>query len=72
MTGKQTKKQRKVKKVKMGPLFRDCPACGYQDGFHSMFKKQANTRRLKWLLICPMCSSLFDVGLTVPQPHKPS
>jgi hypothetical protein len=60
--------QRRVKKLKMGPTFRDCPACDYQDGFHSMFQKAVNTRRLKWLLICPMCSSTFDIGLTLPQP----
>ena len=68
MAKKKKKTQRRVKKLKMGSTFRDCPACGYQDGFHSMFKKQANTRRLKWLLICPMCSSIFDIGLTLPQP----
>jgi uncharacterized Zn finger protein len=39
-----------------------CTACGYADGFHSMFKRQGP--HIRWLLNCPSCNELFDVGLT--------
>jgi len=44
--------------------FKVCPSCGYEDGFHSMFRKEADTTR--WLFICPNCHRIFDIGLTVP------
>jgi uncharacterized protein YbaR (Trm112 family) len=38
-----------------------CPACGYNDGFHVMFKKaKGNTFEIK--LICPSCHKLFSIG----------
>ena len=43
--------------------FRNCPVCGYKDGFHSMFKKEGRTTR--WLFICPSCHKVFDIGFTV-------
>ncbi len=53
----------KIYKTDMGEEFKICPQCGYQDGFHSMFKRDgANTR---WLFICPSCHSIFDIGQTV-------
>lgn len=52
-----------VKKITMKDEFRVCPECGYRDGFHSMFRKQGET--IRWLLICPSCHKLFDIGLTV-------
>ena len=52
-----------VEKVEMKEEFRVCPACGYRDGFHSMFRKQGEINR--WLLICPSCHKLFDIGLSV-------
>ena len=52
-----------VRRIDMGDVFRVCPECGYEDGFHSMFKKDGDTR--KWLFICPNCHAVFDVGLTV-------
>jgi transposase-like protein len=53
-----------VKSITMKDEFKDCPECGYKDGFHSMFKKDDNTT--KWLFICPSCRSIFDIGFTVP------
>lgn len=51
-----------IQKIEMQTEFRVCPACGYEDGFHSMFrKKEADIR---WLLVCPSCHKLFDIGLT--------
>lgn len=49
--------------VKMEDEFRICPACGYEDGFHSAFKKEGGTTR--WLFICPSCHQVFDIGFTV-------
>ena len=51
-----------INKVEMGEEFKVCPACGYKDGFHSMFKKEGGTTR--WLFICPSCHEVFDIGLT--------
>lgn len=49
--------------VKETEEFKICPACGYEDGFHSMFKKEDNIT--KWLFICPQCHQVFDIGFTV-------
>lgn len=56
----------KIIKVGLGDEFKICPACGYEDGFHSMFKR--DNAVVSWLFICPACHQIFDVGLTVPQP----
>ena len=56
-----------VKKVTMDNEFKICPSCGYKDGFHSMFTKEADIT--KWFFICPSCHSVFDIGFTV-QPSK--
>ena len=50
-----------VKAVKMDDEFKICPSCGYEDGFHSMFKKEGDIT--KWLFICPSCHEVFDIGL---------
>ena len=52
-----------VNQVKMKGEFKECPTCGYQDGFHSMFKKEEDVT--KWLFICPACHMVFDIGLTL-------
>ncbi len=39
---------------------RVCPLCGYQDGFHSMFRKEET--RIRWLFICSSCHEIFDYG----------
>jgi hypothetical protein len=54
--------QREIKKVDVEVRFRDCPVCGYTDGFHNMFE-DAGDGKLNWYLICPQCSSIFDIGL---------
>ncbi len=55
----------KINDVKMEEEFKICPSCGYTDGFHSMFKKEEDIT--KWLLICPSCHNVFDIGLTTKQ-----
>ncbi|BBO75160.1 hypothetical protein DSCW_25770 [Desulfosarcina widdelii] len=57
-----------VEKIKMSEEFRICPACGYRDGFHSMFRKQGRTTQ--WLFICPSCHKIFDIGFTLPLGSK--
>jgi len=52
-----------VNKVTMNGEFKICPLCGYNDGFHSMFKKEGDVT--KWLFICPSCHRVFDIGFTV-------
>jgi len=53
-----------IKIVEMKDEFKLCPACGYKDGFHSMFKREGD--KIRWLFICPSCHEVFDIGLTVP------
>ncbi len=43
--------------------FKVCPSCGYEDGFHTMLKKEEDVT--KWLFICPACHNVFDVGHTL-------
>ena len=53
----------KVKTAKMDDEFKICPSCGYEDGFHSMLKKEGDIT--KWLFICPSYHEVFDIGYTV-------
>lgn len=43
--------------------FKICPSCGYEDGFHTMLKKEGDVMRL--LFICPSCQNIFDIGQTL-------
>ena len=47
----------KVEHVTIEDEFKICPACGYEDGFHSMMKREQE--RCKWLFICPSCHRVF-------------
>jgi len=58
-----------VNKVEMDGEFKLCPSCGYQDGFHSMFRKDKDITG--WYFICPSCHKVFDIGLTAV-PFHPS
>ncbi len=55
--------EKDTKKIEIENSFKNCPECGYKDGFHSMFEKIKDTDELKWKFICPNCSSVFDLGL---------
>ena len=55
--------ERIPEKMPMGPQFRDCPYCGHEDGFHSMFRREGPGNELSWMLICPCCHRIFDIGL---------
>ncbi len=52
--------------MEASPWQHACPKCGYQNGFHISFRRQppdseGNDAAL-WL-ICPSCSSLYDLGV---------
>jgi len=51
-----------VTRIEMKKTFKECPACQYSDGFHSMFEKEDDVT--KWLLICPACHRVYDIDLT--------
>ncbi|MEE4241025.1 MAG: hypothetical protein V2I36_06135 [Desulfopila sp.] len=53
-----------VQKVTVTEEFKQCPTCGYLDGFHSMLKPGKD--RWQVFFICPSCHDVFDVGLTLP------
>lgn len=57
----------KIKKITMQEDFKVCPTCGYQDGFHSMLKREGEL--LQHLFICPSCHEIFDIGLTLQPPE---
>jgi len=52
----------KINKVQMEGEFKICPSCGYEDGFHSMFKKENDITR--WFFIWPSCHKIYDIGFT--------
>lgn len=52
-----------VRQVVVEDEFKICPVCGYEDGFHSMLKKEREQSR--WLFICPSCHAVFDIGYRV-------
>ncbi len=58
-----------IKTVSVTDEFKNCPTCGYLDGFHSMLKHHKNEWQM--LFICPSCHDVFDVGLTLPLHKKP-
>lgn len=49
-----------VHHIQLEEEFKNCPLCGYRDGFHSMLQKKGET--IHWLFICPACHEVFDVG----------
>lgn len=58
----------KIIKVKMENEFKICPSCGYEDGFHTMLKKEGDVMR--WLFICPSCQNIFDIGQTLKENNE--
>ncbi|MFT5701364.1 MAG: transposase [Desulforhopalus sp.] len=41
--------------------FRICPNCGYNDGFHTMLKRDKDKDLVRLLFICPSCHETFDL-----------
>jgi hypothetical protein len=59
------KDQAPVKRAEIGEEFRVCPHCGYESGFHNMFRPSGDPELLDWFFICPGCATQWDVGLKV-------
>jgi len=60
-----SKTKAKIKIIEFETEFRVCPNCGYEDGFHSIFRKSDVNGELRWYFVCPRCSATFDIGLKV-------
>ena len=63
-----------IKNIKIEDELRICPACGYENGFHTSFLKVIagrnsavkSTREVyQVILICPECGARYDVGWLV-------
>ena len=54
---------RRVRKFSVDTNFKVCPACEYAEGFHLVFSVSKKSGKYRALLICPMCSTIFDIGL---------
>ena len=57
-----------VKQLEVSNWQRACPECGYENGFHVSFRRTTQHEQdgnIAALLICPSCSTVFDVGLKV-------
>ena len=55
-----------VNRARVDGIFKTCPNCGYEDGFHSMFETIEGADLYSWRFICPNCHKIFDIGLKVP------
>jgi len=50
-----------AKQINVSDKFHICPVCGYNDGFHTSFKRES-VAEVRVILICPECHSRFDVN----------
>ncbi len=56
----------KARRLDVGEWQRECPECGYQNGFHICFHREPSDdegSEVEVRLICPSCSTVYDVGL---------
>ena len=61
---------RRVRKIAVERSLKKCPSCGYTDGFHVMFTRTSHgSKKFHLLLLCPMCSDVFDMGLRLDAPE---
>lgn len=56
--------------VEMREEFSECPECGYDNGFHAVFRRAGDKHEVKWILLCPSCAARFDIGLTARLERK--
>lgn len=61
----EPKMEKKIHKVEFRDEFRVCPVCSYQDGFHTMLKRDKG--EIKRFFICPSCHEIFDLNLSVKE-----
>jgi len=57
---------RRVRRIAVERSFKSCPTCEYTEGFHLVFSRpREKTEYFRAYLVCPMCSSVFDIGLRI-------
>jgi uncharacterized Zn finger protein len=54
----------KSQKIALEKKFEVCPECGYEGGFHVIFRKR-KTPRVKMNLKCPSCAAVYDLDLVL-------
>ena len=59
---------KKVERIALTEEFVRCPACGYNGGFHTTFKRLPDM--IKMNLVCPSCHDEFDLNITVTITEK--
>ncbi len=47
----------------MEDAFRKCPVCDFDAGFNNAFERIEGSEEIRWMLVCPECQSVFDIGL---------
>ena len=58
---------RRVTKIHVERSCKSCPTCEYTEGFHMVFSRSSEKApQFRAYLLCPMCSSVFDIGLQIP------
>jgi hypothetical protein len=65
MTGKKEGPRR----IRPEGEFSTCPECGYDGGFHNVFKGCGKGIEASWLMKCPNCKAEFDLGLKLQWPE---
>jgi predicted RNA-binding Zn-ribbon protein involved in translation (DUF1610 family) len=56
----------KARRLDVADWQRECPECGYQNGFHLSFHRIASDEQgnnVEVRLICPSCSTVYEIGL---------
>jgi hypothetical protein len=46
-------------------VWRACPECSYDNGWHVLFKRVHGTKMAQMDLQCPGCKKTYDLGLRV-------
>jgi len=56
----------KVKKITIKQRFEECPACGYENGFHIILINDSKTPSsvMNFQLKCPSCAQIYDLKLS--------
>ena len=53
---------RKTEPIEVADELHACPNCDYTDGFHVAFVREPDGEALRLELICPNCSSRFNLN----------
>ncbi len=61
----ETKPNDEITPIKPEGSIRQCPVCGYNDGFHVSFQMEGGKKEGEIILICPNCHQRFQMGWQV-------